>query len=61
MTGYLNTRFLKAVKAPGVVLARAKIVRAEGRKTWVEGWLEDENEQILAKCEAVFVNLKVKL
>lgn len=61
MTGFLNTRFLKPVKAPGIVLARSKITRTEGRKTWVEGWLEDASGQVLAKGEAVFVNLKTKL
>lgn len=61
MTGYLNTRFLKPVKAPGVVLARAKITRNEGRKTWVKGWLEDESGEMLAMAEAVFVSLKGRL
>lgn len=61
MTGYLNTRFLKPVKVPGTVLARARVTRTEGRKSWVEGWLEDESGEVLAKAEAIFVNLKGRL
>ncbi|ETS84834.1 hypothetical protein PFICI_02859 [Pestalotiopsis fici W106-1] len=61
MTGYLNTRFLKPVKAPGLVLARARITKYEGRKAWVRGWLEDETGTVLAEGEAVFINLKNRL
>ncbi|KAK9423726.1 putative Thioesterase domain-containing protein [Seiridium unicorne] len=61
MTGFLNTRFLKPVKAPGVILARARITRAEGRKTWVEGWVEDEAGQELSRADVMFVNLKGRL
>ncbi|KAK6216371.1 hypothetical protein LQW54_003574 [Pestalotiopsis sp. IQ-011] len=61
MTGYLNTRFLKPVRAPGVVLAHARITKYEGRKAWVRGWLEDDEGAVLAEAEAVFINLKTKL
>lgn len=61
MTGYLNTRFLKPVRAPGVVLARARIMGTEGRKVFVRGWLEDRDGAVLAEAEALFINLKTKL
>jgi acyl-coenzyme A thioesterase PaaI-like protein len=61
MTGNLNTSFLKPVRAPSIVLARARIARIDGRKTWVEGWLEDESAEVLARAEVLFITLKGKL
>jgi acyl-coenzyme A thioesterase PaaI-like protein len=61
MTGYLNTRFLNPVKAPGVVLARARIVKIEERKVFIDGTIEDADGSVLAKADALFITLKTRL
>ncbi|KAI1844611.1 hypothetical protein JX265_001597 [Neoarthrinium moseri] len=61
MTGFLNTRFLRPVPAPGIVLAGAEVVRTAERKTWVRGWIEGEGGEVLCEAEALFVNLKGRL
>ena len=62
MTAYLNTTYRKPVPAPGVVLVRTRLVKREGRKTVVQGTIEDGNGTVLAESEAMFIDLrKVKL
>lgn len=61
MTGYLNTSFLKPVKVPRTYLCRVKINRAEGRKYYMTGTIEDEAGEILAKGDALYIALKEKL
>ncbi|OLN82016.1 Acyl-coenzyme A thioesterase THEM4-like protein 3 [Colletotrichum chlorophyti] len=60
-TAYLNTTFLKPVPAPGTVLIRSKIAKVEGRKNFVVAQVEDENGEILAKAEVLYVSIKNKL
>ncbi|KAK1825814.1 Verlamelin biosynthesis protein B [Podospora conica] len=66
LTAYLNTRFEAPVRtdeAPGgkTVLVRARLTRHEGRKMWIEGEMEDEGGRVLARAEALFVQIKEKL
>ena len=67
LTAYLNTKFEAPVRtdeAPGggkTVLVRARLKKHEGRKMWVEGEMEDENGKVLARADALFVQIKEKL
>jgi acyl dehydratase len=66
MTGYLNTRFEKPVRTGSVekgnvVLVRARMVKSEGRKYWMEGQVCGEGGEVMARGEALFVMLREKL
>ncbi|KAI1323667.1 thioesterase superfamily protein [Xylariaceae sp. FL0255] len=58
MTAYLNTTFIKPVPTNSTVMARGRLVKVEGRKYLTEGTVEDENGNVLARAEALFVMLK---
>ncbi|RYO93657.1 hypothetical protein DL764_007954 [Monosporascus ibericus] len=57
MTAYLNTSFVRPVPVPGTVLVAAKLVELGERKMLVAGTMQDENETVLAKAEALFVRV----
>ncbi|KAI1362976.1 thioesterase superfamily protein [Xylaria arbuscula] len=61
MTAYLNMRFLKPVPTPATILVRARLTKVEGRKTFLEGIVEDEIGAICARAESLFVQLKSSL
>ncbi|KAI1206866.1 HotDog domain-containing protein [Annulohypoxylon truncatum] len=61
MTAYLNTTFLKPVPTCATIMARARILKVEGRKYHAEGWIEDGHGAILAHADALFVTLKSAL
>ena len=60
VTASLTVNYRKPTKAEGYVVLRAKTVKVEGRKAWVEGRLEtlvDEGEEpeVLVEAEALFI------
>jgi acyl-coenzyme A thioesterase PaaI-like protein len=61
VTAYLNTRFVKPVPTPTTILARACITKAEGRKYFTQGTIEDKEGVILARADALYVRLKSTL
>ncbi|KAF6825629.1 Acyl-coenzyme A thioesterase THEM4-like protein 1 [Colletotrichum musicola] len=61
MTAYLNTQYVLPVQTPQTVLVVVTAKRAEGRKFWIDGRMEDEDGRVLAKAESLFVRLKEKL
>ncbi|KAI1452370.1 HotDog domain-containing protein [Annulohypoxylon moriforme] len=61
MTAFLNTSFYRPVPTCATILARARIVKVEGRKYFAEGWIEDSNGAMLARADALFVTLKSAL
>ncbi|KAI1432245.1 HotDog domain-containing protein [Xylaria sp. CBS 124048] len=61
MTAYLNTTFVNPIPTPSTILAQTRCTKIEGRKFYVEGTLEDENGTILARAEALFIQLKSPL
>lgn len=66
MTAYLNTKFEAPVRTDErdggkTVLVRARLARHEGRKMWIEGAMEDEKGRVLARGEALFVQIREKL
>lgn len=61
VTAYLNTRYLRPVQVPGTYLVRVWLVRAEGRKTFVEGCIENANGERVAEADALFVEARQKL
>ncbi|TDZ51823.1 Acyl-coenzyme A thioesterase THEM4 [Colletotrichum trifolii] len=61
MTAYLNTTYLRPVRTPQTVLVVVEIIKVEGRKFWIEGRIEDEKGDVLAKAESLYVRLREKL
>ncbi|KAF3768126.1 hypothetical protein M406DRAFT_252295 [Cryphonectria parasitica EP155] len=61
VTAYLNTNFLGKVKIPGTYLIMVRLKKADGRKLFVDGVMEDEEGEQLARAEALFVELREKL
>lgn len=60
MTANLNINYRKPAPAGSFVVLKAKTVEVEGRKAWVEGYIETlvgEGEQpvVLAEASALFV------
>ncbi|RPA71134.1 hypothetical protein BJ508DRAFT_420021 [Ascobolus immersus RN42] len=61
MTKKLSVEFMRRVPTPGVVLGRSKIVKEEGRKTWIDGVLEDGKGNVYAKGESFWLEPRGKL
>ncbi|KAH7140215.1 thioesterase superfamily protein [Dactylonectria estremocensis] len=61
MTGELTIKYLRPVPLRCSLLCRVSIVRSEGRKYFVNGHIEDENGEVLAKGESIYISLKPKL
>jgi len=61
VTARLNITYRRPVPTPGLVLSRARLVKREKRKMWVEGEVEDGEGGIFASAEALFVELKASL
>ena len=54
-TAELTVRYLKPVRSPAVLVARAWVVKVEGRKIFVNGALEDGEGRGLASARGLFV------
>ncbi|KAI1193420.1 thioesterase superfamily protein [Nemania serpens] len=61
MTAYLNTTFIRPVPTPATILARAWFTKFEGRKVYTQGSIEDESGRVLARADALFIELKASL
>ncbi len=61
MTAFLNTTYVRPVATPGTYLVTARIVERRGRKLSVEGRIWDENSDVLAKADALFVGVRGSL
>lgn len=58
----LNISYKKPVTTPGTVLARAHIIRMDGRrKIWVHGSVEDGTGGIHATAEGMWLNADAKM
>ena len=60
MTASLNINYRKPAPAGAFVVLRAKTVKVEGRKAWVEGHIETlvgkgEEPQVLVEASALFI------
>ncbi|TDZ40621.1 MFS transporter prlL [Colletotrichum spinosum] len=53
MTAYLNTTYVRPVRTPQTVLVVVEIIKVKGRKFWIEGRIEDEKGDVLAKAESL--------
>ena len=54
-TRNLKIDFRKAMRTPGCVLLRVCLVKAEGKKMWVTGRVEDENGEAYLTAEGLFL------
>jgi acyl-coenzyme A thioesterase PaaI-like protein len=54
-TATLTVDFHRPVNTPGVILARAWLLKITGRKIWVRGVLEDGEGKALASGKALFI------
>ncbi|GIJ99777.1 hypothetical protein Aspvir_003780 [Aspergillus viridinutans] len=60
VTIYLNVKYQRPVRVPGVVVARAEVGRVEGRKIYVEGEIfvaddQGEGDAGCVACEGMFL------
>lgn len=60
LTVYLNTTYKKAVPTPSTILVEVKVVERQGRKRRPSAEMWDK-ETLLAKAEAMFIEIKPKL
>lgn len=58
MTVYLNTRYKAPTMAEQFLVVKTKCVKAEGRKAFVEGHIEDLQGNRLVECDALYVEPK---
>jgi acyl-coenzyme A thioesterase PaaI-like protein len=58
VTAELTVKYLKPVTTPQTVRVKAWLSRTEGRKFWVEGTIEDKSGTVLARGEALFVQIR---
>lgn len=61
VTAYLNTSYIKPVPTPATVLARARFIKAQGRKYFAQGTIENEDGVVLARADGLFVQPKSTL
>lgn len=61
VTAYLNAKFVREVRLPGTYMISVWLRKAEGRKMFVEGVMEDENGQEVARADALFLQMRQKL
>ncbi|OBT69811.1 hypothetical protein VE03_00968 [Pseudogymnoascus sp. 23342-1-I1] len=58
LTAELTVKYLKPVSTPQTVRVKVWFSRAEGRKFWMEGTIEDKSSTVLARCEALFIRVR---
>jgi acyl-CoA thioesterase FadM len=58
VTAELTVKYLKPVSTPQNVRVKVWFSRAEGRKFWVQGTVEDKSSMVLARGEAIFVKTR---
>ena len=62
VTAELKVKYLRPVMTPSTVVVVARCKKREGgRKFWLEGWLEDEDGQVMARSEAFWVRIGQRL
>ena len=61
VTAGLNITYHCALPTPGLVLAKAKLVRKHGRKSWAEAEIENGNGNVFASAKSLFVESRAKL
>jgi acyl-coenzyme A thioesterase PaaI-like protein len=59
-TAYLNVKYRRPLRTPGVIRARAVIERVVGRKTYVRTEIFEESGEMVASGDAMFVKEKEK-
>ncbi|KAF1808735.1 hypothetical protein P152DRAFT_207532 [Eremomyces bilateralis CBS 781.70] len=57
-TVQLNISYKNPVKTPGTIMARSWVVKAEGRKIWVQGVIESGNGIVHATSEGIWLRAK---
>lgn len=55
-TANLNATYLRPVVVPGTLLISSRILKSEGRKFWVAAQIEDQEGQVLAKAEVLYIS-----
>ena len=57
-TATMTTDYRLPVSTPCVVLARAWMIHAEGRKMWINSVLEDSEGKVLASAKTLFIRAR---
>jgi acyl-coenzyme A thioesterase THEM4 len=58
VTAELTTKYLRVVPTPSTICVRVWLVKAEGRKGWVEGTIEDGQGTVLVKGSGLFIQVR---
>ncbi|KAJ5682297.1 hypothetical protein N7462_005462 [Penicillium macrosclerotiorum] len=62
VTAYLNTKFLRPVRTPGVIVVEAQLKEAKEDRKWkIDGEIRDSQDQILATAESLYVRIRSKI
>ncbi|KAJ5744571.1 HotDog domain-containing protein [Penicillium manginii] len=62
VTAYLNTNFLRPVPTPGAIVVYAKLEETKENRKWkIKGRVCDEDDQILATAECLYVKSRSKI
>ncbi|KAI0483414.1 HotDog domain-containing protein [Xylaria cf. heliscus] len=61
VTAYMNTVYIRPVIAPSTVMLSAKIIKVEGKKVFVEASIRDDNDDVLARADILFVETTARL
>ncbi|KAJ5975913.1 hypothetical protein N7481_009620 [Penicillium waksmanii] len=62
VTAYLNTNFLRPVPTPGAIVVYAKLEETKENRKWkIKGRICDEDDQILATAECLYVKSRSKI
>ncbi|KAK4214864.1 Thioesterase/thiol ester dehydrase-isomerase [Rhypophila decipiens] len=56
-TVQFNTKFLRPVKLPQVVLVRGRVIKLDGRKIHVRGTIEDKDGNLMAEGAGLWVQM----
>jgi acyl-coenzyme A thioesterase PaaI-like protein len=54
----LEVNYKKPITTPGTIMVRARLVKMDGRKVFVEGWVEGSEGEIHAKGDGMWLRVK---
>lgn len=60
-TAELSVTYERPLPIPAVVLCRSWVDKAEGRKIWIKGTIEDGNGLVFARGQSLFVKFRERL
>ena len=59
-TAYLNVTYIKPIPTPTTVLVSVKFREVKRRKYYLDAWVKDGSQTVLAKAEALWIGISEK-